>query len=588
MKYCTYGLFPIVIGRDLSRSEAKIMTFKKNLLAFSILACGLAFSATANAQLEQQTGIADPGRLDRTLGQETLVPQAGPNISIKSAPPLEAPAGAENIKFKFGGIELVDSYVYAPEELTYLYKDMIGQEISLADVYALANRMTLKYRNDGYILTRVMIPPQTIESGIPKLQAVEGFIDSITIEGGSEKKSALKIIEQYASRISEGGALTIEALERNLLLINDLPGVNARTIISPSPTTPGGADILIIVDRDPFSAEIGANNFGSRFLGPLQLSASGTTHSIYGWNESITAQVVVAPDEGFELGYGAFTYAQPVGRYGTILSAGFSITDTDPGFTLEPFDVKGLSKSMSLKAEHPVIRSRNMNLSARLGFDWRNVTSKNNAEPTRKDQLRVVRAGAKWDFLDRLLGVAVNTFDFQLSQGIGFFGASDEGDANMSRALGDPSFTKAEIQVQRLQRITDSVNLLLQGHAQLSNNPLLSSEEFGLGGYYSVRGYDPSEVVGDDGMSGKIELQWNTPKDGVQVFGFLDSGTVWDKDPTTPSNARNSLSSTGLGARLELPHDYNAEFAVAQPLHRDIAVQGDRDPEFFLSLTKKF
>ena len=564
------------------------MTLKRNLLTLTFLAFGTVYPSISHAQLDQQTGVADVGRIDRSLSQSALVPQSGPNISIQSAPPLEAPAGAENIRFKFGGIELLDSKVYSPEELTPLYADMIGQEVTLADVYALANRVTLKYRNDGYILTRVIIPPQTIESGIPQFQAVEGFIDNITIDGGTEKKSALKLIEQYAGRISNGEALTIEALERNLLLINDLPGVNARSIISPSPTTPGGADLLIIVNRDAYEGKIGINNYGSRFLGPIQMSAVGVARSLYGWNESITAQLVVAPDDGIELGYGSLTYAQPVGKYGTVLSTAVSVTDTDPGFTLKPFEVNGLSKSISFQAKHPIIRSRNTNLSARLGFDWRNVTSKNNVEETRKDQLRVIRAGAQMDFLDRLLGVAVNTFDIQLSQGIGFFGASDKDDANLSRADGDPSFTKAEIQVQRLQRITGSVNLLLQGKAQLSNNPLLSSEEFGLGGYSSVRGYDPSEVVGDDGMSGKIELQWNTPQKGVQLFGFLDAGTVWDKDATSAANRRNSLSATGLGVRLDLPQNYNAEFAASQPLNRDIATQGENDPQFFFNLSKKF
>ncbi len=377
-------------------------------------------------------------------------------------------------------------------------------------------------------------------------------------------------------------------MERNLLLINDLPGVNARSVISPSQTTPGGADLLIIVARDEYEGEVGINNFGSRFLGPIQLSAVGVARSILGLNESITAQIVTAPDDGIELGYGSLTYAQPIGKYGTVLSTSASITDTDPGFTLDPFQVTGLSRSLSFKAEHPIIRSRNTNLSTRLGFDIRSSRSKNNVEPTREDRLRVLRAGAQIDFLDRLLGVAVNTIDLQVSQGTDWFGASDEGDANLSRADGDPSFTKGEIQIQRLQRITSSVNLLLQGRAQLSNNPLLSSEEFGLGGYGSVRGYDSSEVIGDDGISGKIELQWRTPQNGLQLFGFLDAGTVWDKDATTSANKRNSLSSTGIGVRLNLPLDYNAEFTAAQPLHRDIETQSEHDPQFLFSLSKKF
>ena len=158
----------------------------------------------------------------------------------------------------------------------------------------------------------------------------------------------------------------------------------------------------------------------------------------------------------------------------------------------------------------------------------------------------------------------------------------------MTRAAGDPTFTKANIQLQRLQRVTGSVNLLLEGRGQLSNNPLLSSEEFGLGGMSSVRGYDPSETVGDDGIGGKIELQWTTPAKWAQIFGFLDSGTVWNQDATTSNAKRNSLTSTGIGARLDLPMDVEAEIVAAQPMNRDIQTQSERDPQFFFSMNKKF
>lgn len=560
----------------------------RSFLIASALAAGIVFTAPAHAQLEQQTGSADVGRIDRELSRPELTVQAGPDISIQNAPPLEAPEGAEDIRFTLGGVQFIDAQSYSDGELSALYQDMVGTEISLADVYALANTLTLKYRDDGYILTRVIIPPQTIEGGVIQLQAVEGFIDNITVQGEGEGEAALQLIRDYASRIRDDGTLTIETLERNLLLINDLPGVSARSVISPSLTTPGGADLLIIVNREHYEAELGMNNHGSRFLGPFQVYANGVAKSLYGWNESITAQFVTAPDAGAELTYGSIIYAQPVGKYGTVLSAGFSITDTDPGFTLDPFGVNGLSRTISLQAKHPIIRSRESNLTARLGFDWRDTTNKNIIEPTRKDYLRVLRAGAQYDFVDRLMGVAVNAIDIQISQGIDGLGASDKGDSNMSRPDGDPSFTKAEIQIQRLQRVTSSVNVLLQGRAQLANNALLSSEEFGLGGYSSVRGYEPSEVVGDDGMSGKIELQWNTPADGVQAFTFLDSGTVWDKDSTTSANKRNSLTSTGIGFRLDLPYGFDSELVAAQPMNRNIATRDKRDPQFFFSLSKQF
>ncbi len=543
---------------------------------------------TSLAQLEQQTGIADPGRIEEQLTSQRQALQLGPKIIVGELQLVEAPEGADQIKFDLNGIEFDGLTTYNREDLSYMYSGMIGSEISLTDIYALANRATLKYREDGYVLTQVVVPPQTIENGIVILQVVEGYIDNVIIQGGDLTKNELSLIQDYAGRIAKGGALNIAELERNLLLINDLPGVNARSVIRPSPTTPGAADIVLIPERDMFEAIVGVNNHGSRFLGPIQFTGVGIVNSALGLNERITAQAVVAPDAGIELAFGSLTYDQPVGPYGTVLTASGSITDTDPGFRLSEFDVKGKSRSLSLQVRHPLIRSRNTNIFGRALFDYRNVDSKNNIETTRKDHIRALRAGVQADFLDRLFGVAVNSVDLQLSHGINVFGASEENDANLTRAAGDPQFTKANLRIQRLQRLTSSFNLVLEGRAQLSNNPLLSSEEFGLGGISTVRGYDPSEVVGDDGIAGKAELQWNSPSRAIQLFGFLDSGTVWNQDATNNDDKRNSLTSTGGGVRADLPMDINAEFVMALPLNEDIQTQGEHDPQFFFSLSKSF
>ena len=564
----------------------------KNSFVTAIFVGALLCSTNASAQLGQQLESADPGRLQRDLTERKLVPQVGPNITVKKLAVQNAPAGSDNIKFNFGGLRVSGANTYTESQLLPLYEGMIGSEISLADLYAIANRMTLKYRNDGFILTQVVVPPQTIEGGIAKLQVVEGFIDNVIIQGGDESNSELKVIEQYASRIGTGDALNISNLERQLLLINDLPGVTARSIISPSANTSGAADILIIIERDPFEALAGVNNHGSRFLGPIQVNGVSQFNSLLGFNESITTQVVVAQDAGLELGFGSVRYEQPVGPWGTKVSITGSVTETDPGFRLSVFDVEGLSKSISVQATHPFVRSRNTNISGRLGFDWRDVDSQNNIELTRKDRIRAVRAGARADFLDNIIGVAVNTVDLQISQGVDVLGSSDEGDANLSRPAGDPTFTKGNILIQRLQRVTNSINILLTGRGQLSNKPLLSSEEFGLGGINTVRGFAPSEIVGDDGIAGSIEVQWNTPWNtsagGTQIFGFLDSGTVWNQDATSSASKRESLTSTGIGVRIDLPSKVDAELVAAQPLNRDIETQNERDPQFLFSLNKEF
>ena len=238
----------------------------------------------------------------------------------------------------------------------------------------------MKYRNDGYILTQVVVTENGNGDGSPTLRVVEGYVNNITLQ--KEDQSApidMATIEQYASQISKGGPLNARDLERELLIINDLPGVTARSVLSPS-ATPGAADMLIILSYDPVDGMISADNYGSRFLGPLQLGAYATLNSFLGMNEAITGQAVIAPQSWYELGYLAGGYEQPVGPYGTKAHFNASVTDTEPGFTLDEFDVEGRSYLLNVGVTHPFIRSRAENLYVRLNLDCRRVKSSNNVE----------------------------------------------------------------------------------------------------------------------------------------------------------------------------------------------------------------
>lgn len=562
--------------------------FKLTLLTGFSMLC----ASNAMAQLpESALSTAEPGRVSEQLQQDNIFPSVSPEITVKEGDAQVAPRGAENIRLNLKGLNIRGVTAYSEPELSPVYSGEVGQNITLADVYRIANQLKLKYRNDGYLLAQVVVPPQTIDNGVVELQVVEGTIDSVVVQGDDTLSNGL--IQQYADQMALRGALNSKQLERQLLLINDLPGVSARSVLSPSTNMTGAADLTIIVERDPFDALIGINNYGSRYLGQIQTSAAGTLNNLTGRNDSLTAQVVVAPHD-YELGYFALSYMLPVNEYGTRLNVFGSHTDTDPGFDLAQFDVEGQSTFASISLEHPFVRSRAQNLYGRVLFDWRDAKTTNNLpEPTREDNIRAIRAGARYDFLDTFLGVGVNSLDLELAHGIDIFGASDDNDQDLTRASGDPDFFKINAEVQRLQRITNNINLLFAGQGQWSNDALLASEEFGVGGINIGRAYDPSEIVGDDGISGKIELQWNDPiqwsaVDTYQVFTFFDAGRVWNKDATTSSEKRNTATSTGLGIRTEFMDDINADFAVAFPLNRDVETQRDDDARFYFSLTKGF
>ncbi len=559
--------------------------------AFSLLL----FSQSAQAQVGNATTIADPSRATQSIFSDDHFPQLSERLEVAPQNVQNAPAGAENVAFNLKNLQIEGVSAYSADQLDPVYRSRLGQRVTLAEVYAIANSLTQKYRNDGYILSQVYIPPQTIDGGTVRMRVVEGFVDQINIQGDLTEAEEYTI-RQYANGLKRTGLLDAKEMERYLLLINDLPGVKARAILGKSASVTGASDLTLVIERDAYEAEVAIDNHGSRYLGPYQASYNGSLNSVLGFNERITTQLAVSGDkiDSDELVFGSIGLEFPLSTYGTKLTFNASKTFTQPGHDLEQFNVKGFSHFYSAKIEHPFIRSRTTNLFGRAVYDMREVDSKNNLEPfTRKDKIRSARLGTTLQFMDSVFGVGANTIDLEYSQGLEIMGATRNDSVIKTRALGDPQYKKLKFYGQRLQRINNSMNLLLAGSGQWASAALLSSEEFGVGGMEFGRGYDSSEVVGDEGISGKAELRWNNPRDisyinKYQVYAFFDIGRVWNKDATTSAGKRDSVASTGLGIRADITDKIKAGVGVAFPLTRERDVTNDRDPRYYFNISHKF
>ena len=568
----------------------RIKTFLKLSVCGAL--AGLTISSTAHAQVDSS---ADAGRVEQQFQRDLDIPDLGESMDVQRAIIQNAPPNADQIKFTLNALEIDGVSAYQEKDLAPLYKGKVGTTVSLAEVYAIANRLTTKYRNEGYILTQVVVPPQTIEGGRVQLRVIEGYVDRVVVEGDDDP-NALALVREYAGRINTGNALNLESLEKYLLLINDLPGVSARSILSPSKTQAGASDLRIIVSRDTYDALLAIDSFGSRYLGPVQITAGGAVNSLFGNNEKISGQFVASPfgNNDPELLYGSLAYEQPINSAGTKARVFLSHSDTEPGYDIDIFDVKGRSTAYGFGLEHALIRSRNENLYFRGQFDVRNVDSRSDIDVTRKDRIRAFRVGGRYEFLDTFLNVGVTSIDIEYSKGLDVLGASDRDDDALTRAAGDPEFHKFNLAAQTLQRVTSDINVLVGFNAQLSNNALLSAEEFGVGGINVGRGYDASEIVGEEGYSTKVELQWDEPIESAfsgvedyQVYGFWDFGKVWNDDATI-DDRDESLASTGLGVRASFINNYEGGIAVAIPLTRDVQTMGDDDARYYFNLSKSF
>lgn len=563
------------------------------LVFFLVWNCGsMLYSRETHAQIspegrDRTYKQAAPHRFDRRFGKQPSPKSTVVPLKPESKKPL-FPNKLEETKFVLNHLLIKGVTAYDKQSFKPFYKKYLKKELTLKKVYEIAQNITNKYRNDGYILSKAIVPPQKINNGVVRLQIIEGYIDKVKIQGSL--RGPRKLLNTYRKNILKSRPLRSLDLERYLLLIDDLPGVMVRSVLEPSKDKAGATTLTLILADKAFAGYVGFDNRGSKFNGPYQFSGGVTANSLLG-NHSRTGLYGVVTSQTEELLFLNASHDLPVDREGTRLFFSGSISESEPGSSLKQFDINGDSSTITLRLTHPFIRSRGKNLAGHIGFTARDSTTKILGSLDSNDQLRVMNLGVSYDYADKYQGI--NLFRVDLGQGLNTLGATESGSSNLSRALGKSDFTKLTGSLMRLQNLAPSWALLGAVSWQYSFDKLLASEEFGVGGSQFGRAYDSSEITGDHGVALKVELQkalrpkWKYLSD-LQLYGFIDYGSVWNKVKTSTGAQHEDRSSMGLGMRFNLTDSLSGYFEVDKPISNIVAAEGNKDPRLFFNISKRF
>jgi len=568
-------------GRCLVNGEKSF--FPRCLIAFCVLAVlGMPVGALA----QQSRPSSEVGQIEKRL----VLPERLPAEIDAIETPEIVVAPAEGVEtFVLEKIEVEGATVFEPSEFAELYADSLAREISLGDVEALLAAITEKYHKAGYVLSRAVAPPQSLNEGVLRVRIIEGYVERVVFDGDAPGGEAL--LARHAANLTDVRPATLSALERTILLLNDLPGLWMRSALRPLDEEAGTYELHLTLHHDPVEGYAGLDNRGTPDVGRLQGYVTVDLNSIFGLLERTRLTFYTIPDTPEELLYFAIRHEQSIGSQGTKVILSGSKSFVDSGADLEIFGLESTGTRLSIEVQHPLIRSRAESLYIHGRFDYMNADEEQLGVETFDDRLRVLRLGGRYSFGDTLLGNehgGTNQIGLEFSQGLEIFGESKEGALNLSRFRGRSDFTKVTVDMYRYQKITNRWGLSLFVAGQKSAHALLSAEEFRLGGTRFGRAYDPSELTGVDGVGGILELQygrsvaWNLVK-RYQLYGFYDLGAVWDND-----GRQRSLSSTGAGVRTWIYETMTANFEVALPLTRLVFTEGDNSMRFFFSLQTSF
>ena len=469
---------------------------------------------------------------------------------------------------------------YPLADLATTYDANLARQVGMSDLVQTADAITDHYRRDGYFLTRATVAPGSHRDGMASIVVYEGYIGEIVIDGNGADAVA-PILNPLKAR----KALTIGELDRRLALASDIPGIKLTSRIEPMLDDPAQHRLLVTAVMDRFDGGAFADNRGTQAQGPWQVYVTAGVNSAIMAGDRMTVSGLTVPDSPDELAYGEWTYSAPLGEARVKAAVSGYRTDAPSGSTGW---LSGRSSAASLSVSQAVVRGRKASVWATASLDVRQVEQKYQGVDPARERLSVVRAslaGRRKAGNGSLAGTA------QVSQGVGWFGATEKASPQLTRNDATGQFTKLNLWASAYQDLGRYAGIYGELSAQWSDDPLLASEEFYVGGSGIGRAYNYGELGGDSGVAGSVELRlgWDPKPKAVtffQLYGFVDGGRVSNKRPAGMTHA--DLSSAGLGTRITVENQTTFKLELAKPLSGSPLDRSDSGWRAFVSVSREF
>ncbi len=499
------------------------------------------------------------------LAPSTFQPQnqrnTGP-VTVARDPGAPVPEGADRLFVTVGRVDIEGALPQMEAANAAFIERLTGKRVAASEIFAATNRLESAYSNAGFVLSRVVLPQQTLRDG--------GTLRIVVVDGFVERIDATKVPEEVRDRVVKitqpligKRGIKLQQIERALLLAGDTFGVRLASTLSAGDSN-GGTVLTLDGEFKEFTGSYGFDNTLSDDLGPLNLSLGLEFNGLLDLGETFYFNLGGSPTRFFSgdpeyriLAAGAVF---PIGYDGFTINAEVTSSEARPDTDFLPNESE--FERFSLRLYYPWIRSRKVNLSSQLILDrisdTQNLLVGPFEIPVFDDDISVLRAtldGTRaYDNGGFLRGSVV------LSRGLDILGARTSvgpGETPFSRQGAEPEFTKLVLSGQYQRPLNANWSLALNGRIQTSfGDALVTSEQFSIASTSELSTFDAGSLRGDDGWVVRSEVGRSQR---VEVAGlplilkpyvFGAYGELGIEQPTVFEQSTTTAYAYGIGADL--------------------------------------
>ncbi|WP_336333531.1 ShlB/FhaC/HecB family hemolysin secretion/activation protein [Pseudomonas putida] len=495
----------------------------------------------------------------------------GPTADSSGWAPADTRLVLHKVRFEGGT-------VFPLSDLREHYQPLIGREITLGELQQYTQRLTQRYRQEGYLLSYAYLPPQDVADGWVDVVLVEGYIHDSRLDGDIGPASSY--LQRLLARLEAERPLTRETLERYLGLAERMPGVAIAAELGMAQAVDGAARLTVHARRKPLSAAVTvADGNHDDAQGLFTVTSNAQTR----FAEQLKASLLLPPGDD-QVHYQRLDYSQYLDAAGGQLLLSASRYRSEPGTRIRLDDGSDItrkrdSQRYAIGLRRPVIVRPDewMAVQGHLYSVSEHSDVQLDGQPSSRDDDTYVRAlsfEGDWRKVDgrRLRIVSAGVY-----QGLDYLGARSDADYDLD-------FLRLRLSGLQSDRLSGNWQGMLSGALYWSDDRLPDSERAGFGGQGFGRGYPRDQADGDKGWGVAYELSYSM-RDGwlalVQPYAVVDTAQAWhNRGPVEDAH----LASVALGLRLGDGRLFNVTLEVAKPL-ADVALDSrDRGPRLTLNI----
>jgi len=557
------------------------------LRGWRAMSCLLAAWAAIPAVLQAQS-LPDAGRALQDVTPAPVAPPArnarGALPSEEERPAMSAP-GARRLMVRHWRI--TGAHVFPVAKLQALISGYRGEELTLAELENVAGVITAYYRRHGYLLSRAYIPAQTVANDTVEIAVIEGHLSAIHVTNKSVVW--VPVIKDHLEHLLSLGPVQGPGLERSLMLLSDLPGVDVESTLRPGATVGTSELDVDIRDTARLSGSVDADNYGNRYTG--QFRGGGTLDV----NEPLHLGDVFTlrgDTSGPGMTYGRAGWQVPLGGGGLEAGAAGSYLRYELGNRFASLDASGNAQVETLWASYPVMRGVYHDLAVQASYDGKQLDDRIGAVGSdSRRNLGVLTLGLSGDETDGFGGWGVSSYSLDVVRGQlrldPVSAALDQG-VGGHHTLG--SYYKLAFSYRRTQHLVGDIDFSGTLTGQTSNKNLDSSETLSLGGATGVRAYPQDEGIGDDAVILNLELHGTMDVPGLLWKGFFDIGTAREYHSPLPTDIGNdrTLAGEGVGLQWLRPGLPEVSATLAWRATGPPVTDADRRPRVWVQIAQYF